>query len=678
MASKKKKTLNESNASSPAAPTEPDDDDGGGAIVALAFDAARTLHAIDGRGRVVQLVEEGARFAVSRVLHDVPRDVAGDPATALAPFREGVVVATGSELVVFGAGGARVATRKVNAGPVAALVTRSDTVFALGGGYVTRYALEADRLVARATVAHGAGIAFDLDLDDAAKRALVLRDRKVVEILDLDAKKVLHTWERKGLGGARVDDVGARFQPGKDAVLSVTDAGGYTIDRVATKTGRVTGKAHEHMASAVLGPMMLDVSRRVAAVGVTGEDVEVVDLGTASSRFLLDPVLTEAMQKSLASLTRIPKFKPFGPGLWKRAGSDPAPLAPSTLTAMALDEGGAHVAAGFASGEVLLADTATARIVSTHRAVLAEGRCRVAMPIPELVATGLDGNDLWLVGPEGTRIVDIATSTFRDGPRLLVPGEVGPMHAASTLSFDGDRITRFGGGEVLRFSRQSGELVARVALPNADGWRSSVVRGREIVFVESADVEVSGFPLQALDLDTGKVRSLGRFVRDKKRFPFGDPDWKGWFALGSLGDAPTITLWPGKGMVVAQTHFFDLDTLAVGEVLPWDTDDAEGRLLVTETEETDGVRVRDLVAGTEVCRVAFDPGERRRSRGRYDVASGTLASTVSDSRIGVWDKDGRRRFSLPGHRDGEVYALAVGGQGLVSRDRYWLRFWDLR
>jgi hypothetical protein len=24
-----------------------------------------------------------------------------------------------------------------------------------------------------------------------------------------------------------------------------------------------------------------------------------------------------------------------------------------------------------------------------------------------------------------------------------------------------------------------------------------------------------------------------------------------------------------------------------------------------------------------------------------------------------------------------VHALAVGGKGLVSRDRYWLRFWDL-
>jgi hypothetical protein len=201
----------------------------------------------------------------------------------------------------------------------------------------------------------------------------------------------------------------------------------------------------------------------------------------------------------------------------------------------------------------------------------------------------------------------------------------------------------------LRFSRQIGDLLARVALPNADGWHASVVRGREIVFVESADVEVSGFPLQAFDLETGNVRSLGRFVRDKKRFPFGDPDWKGWFALGSLGDEATITLWPGKGMVVAQTHVFDLETLAVGQRLPWDSHETHGRLLVTETEETDGVRVRDLVAGTEVCRVAFDPGERRRSRGRYDVASGTLASTVSGSRIGVWGKDGRRLFSLPGH-----------------------------
>ncbi len=198
------------------------------------------------------------------------------------------------------------------------------------------------------------------------------------------------------------------------------------------------------------------------------------------------------------------------------------------------------------------------------------------------------------------------------------------------------------------------------------------------MFVESSDVEVAGFPLRALDLGTAKVRALGRFARDKERFPFGDPGWKGWFVLGSLGGEPTITLWPGKGMVVAQTHLFNLETLAVGDPLPWGTREAHGRLLVTETEETDGVMVRDLVAGAELRRVAFEPGERRRSRGRYDVASGTLASTVSSSRIGVWDAAGTRRFSLPGHRDGDVHALAVGGQGLVSRDRYWLRFWDLR
>lgn len=672
MGTKSNKASKESEPSSPSADTQTDD--GGGAIVALAFDAGRRLYAIDGQGRVLQLADDGERFATSRVLHDA----AGDPATALAACGEGVVVAAGTHLVVFGADGAREATGEVEAGPIAALAVRGRTVFALGGGYVTRYDLEAGRLVAGARVGHGAGVAFDLDLDDAAKRALVLRDRTIVEILDLGAKKMLHTWARKGLGSSRVEDVGARFQPGKDAVLSVTDAGGYCLDRVATKTGRVTGKANDQMASSVLGPLVLDVSRCVAAVGVTGEDVEVVELDKVRSRFLLDPVLTDAMAKSFASLSRVPKFKPFGPGLWKRSGSEPAPLAPSTLTAMALDDGGAHVAAGFASGEVLLADTATARIVSTRRGVLAEGRCRIVMPIPHVIATGIDGNDLWLVGAEGTRIVDIATSTFRDGPRLLIPREVGGMHEASGLTFEGDVVAWFGETEIVRFSRSSGEILARIALPNAEGWHTSLVHKGEIVFVESSEVEVSGFPLRALDLGTGEVRALGRFVRDKKRFPFGDPGWKDWFVLGSLGAEPTITLWPGKGMVVAQTHLFNLETLAVGDRLPWETDEAHGRLLVTETDEGDGVMVRDLVAGAEIRRVAFGPGERRRSRGRYDVASGTLASTVSSSRIGVWDGAGTRLLSLPGHRDGDVYALAVGGQGLVSRDRYWLRFWDLR
>lgn len=672
MGTKKNKASKEKQA--PNEPMETDPDDGGGAIVALAFDAGRRLYAIDGRGRVLLLADDGERFGTSLVLHDV----AGDPATALAACGEGVVVGTGTHLLVFGADGSREAMARVNAGPVAALVVRGGAVFALGGGYVTRYDLEAGRLEAGARVAHGAGIAFDLDLDDAAKRALVIRDRKVVEILDLGAKKVLHTWERKGMSGSRVEDVGARFQPGKDAVISVMDAGGYVVDRVATKTGRVTGKANEHMASSVLGPLVLDVSRRCAAVGVTGEDVEVIELDKPRSRFLLDPVLTDAMAKSLASLTRVPKFKPFGPGLWTRSGSDPAPLAPSTLTALAVDEGGAHVAAGYASGEVLLADTATARIVSTRRAVLTEGRCRHVMPLPTVIATGIHGNDLWLVGAEGTRIVDIATSTFREGPRLLLPREAGELHAATELTFEGDAVVWFGETEIVRFSPTSGEALARIALPNAEGWHTSVLHEGELVFVESSEVEVSGFPVRALNLGTGKVREMGRFVRDKKRFPFGDPDWKDWFVLGSLGGQPTITLWPGKGMVVAQTHLFNLATLAVGERLPWESSEAHGRLLVTETDETDGVMVRDVVTGAEIHRVKFDAGERRRSRGRYDVASGTLASTVSSSRIGVWDREGRRRFSLPGHRDGDVVALAVGGEGLVSRDRYWLRFWDLR
>lgn len=185
---------------------------------------------------------------------------------------------------------------------------------------------------------------------------------------------------------------------------------------------------------------------------------------------------------------------------------------------------------------------------------------------------------------------------------------MGGFHEASRLTFEGDVVSWFGATEIARSSRASGEIVARIALPDSEGWRTSLVHGGEIVFVESAGVEVSGFPLRAFDPGTGKVRALGRFVRDQKRFPFGDPEWKDWFALGSLGGEPTITLWPGKGMVVAQTHLFNLETLAVGDRLPWETSEAQGRLLVTETEETDGVMVRDLVAGAEIHRVGVRTG----------------------------------------------------------------------
>jgi hypothetical protein len=75
-----------------------------------------------------------------------------------------------------------------------------------------------------------------------------------------------------------------------------------------------------------------------------------------------------------------------------------------------------------------------------------------------------------------------------------------------------------------------------------------------MVFVESADVEVSGFQVRAFDLGTGKVRSLGRFVRDKQRFPFGDPGMNHGVALAipfqqqSGGTGPLIH--PEIGVIV--------------------------------------------------------------------------------------------------------------------------------
>lgn len=646
----------------------------GGAVVALAFDAGRRLHAIDGDGRVVELADDGTALTVRRVLHDAPRE----PATALASFADGVVVATGKRLLAFGADGAVRARGAAAKGPIAALAVRNGAVFALGGGFVTRYDLEGSTFVAATPVKHGAGEAFDLDVDDDAGRALVLRDRTRVEILDLKKRRSLHEWTRKPVGGGRVDAVGARFQPGKDAVLSVTDDMGR-LSRVATKSGRPTAEVLWPLESQRLGPLVLDASRRTAAIGATGEDVEVVDLDPPRSRFFLAAAITDAQEKALSSMVRLPRFKQLGPGLWARSGSDPAPPTPRTQTAIAVDDGGHHVAAGFASGEVLLADTTRARIVSSQRGTLADGRCRIVLPKPDLVATGIRGVELWLVGLDRTRIIDLATQTLREGPRLELPAAAtGIFDHAGTLSFADGLFTWFGDTELIRFDPATGQARSRVALGDAR-WCGSFLHGDELVYLDEADLAVDGFVLRALDLRTGRVRERGRFVRDPVRFPFGDPGWKGWVRLGSLGRHPTITLWPGKGMVVAQTHLFDPDTLTVGvRRLPWESDSAEGTVLTTETEESDGVVVRDLITGEELRRVPFAPGERYRSRGRYDATSSTIASTVSSSEIGVWDRAGARRFTLPGHRDGSVFALAEGGEGLASVDRFWLRVWDLR
>lgn len=626
-------------------------------ILALAIVRGKKVITAAADGTVLVLDE---MLRVERVLHQD----AEAPITTLAPFGDDAVIGAGKTLVVWDAAGAITAQTTLPAIAVD-LAVRQGVVYVLVQGLIL--AFDAGSLEAKRSWSHGKGEACALDVDDAGARAIVVRDNKQVEILDLGKDAPIGDWSRKG----RIDRVFARFgaatKPKKPAPIITADDDAYRATYVKDATGRVTGEVM-WLDSRVRGPFVLDRTRGFAVAGLAGGDIEVIDITGAVSRFLLDPQIGDPTANAMAALKRIPTFKQIAPGMFVRHGSTEATPVPETLSALALGDGGVRFAAGFFSGEVIVADVESGGVRSTHRGVLGESACRHRRrPLEDSETLVEVGEEIWLLDASRRfTIFDLANATTRDGVTLAPLDEGIEL---GVLSIEADTITSVSRKAFAAWSRRDGSVLASCRLPANHG---AVFHEGRLLLLPDETLGHEGCEIVALDPATGKTTTFTRFQRDAKRFELGNNP-KGWVAFGRVGAHTTLTIWAGSGLTVAQVFAFDLATGRLGDKLPWGAKSSGDYL--AEDVEADGVIVRDLRTNEIVERYPFATATRRMRKTAFDPKTRRIATPATSTSVVVWSVDGKRLHTFEGHRD--AHGIWLGARAVLVSDRGALRLWAL-
>ncbi len=624
-----------------------------GPVLALSY-AGGVLYSAGVDGRVLRL---SADLVVERVLHDDARD----PVTALASMGEQLVMASAKVLAIFDHEGAVVAKCALEA-PTIAVIVRGDAIFVLGGGRLTRFERGAKGLKkVGAGHRHAAGTARELDVDDRGTHALIVLDGHRVELVDLVKRKRLAEWaDKKAAISARFTDL--------STTLFVVDDQSYECKRVKASTGRSTGRVLS-LASSINGPMLLDASRAIAAIRSTGEDVDVVDLASAQARFFLQPEVSPASEIAAAAIGRMPRLVELAPGFVVRKGSEAAAPPPTTQSALALDDGGAHVAAGYLTGEIVVSDTRTARVVSSSRGTLASGRCRDTCFVDDGTRVAAADRDAWIVFDDGRVLVaDLDEPCLREGPRLELPDDPGP--ATRSFHLDAHAATLVGRSCVARWDRR--DPSRRIVHPLPPHVDANLIGG-ELVLIPNASVSHEGFDVATCDLESGVISVRARFVRDATRFPHGN-DPAGWVRMWRAGDLARLTIWAGAGMSIGRDFAFDTARAALLAPLPMKYD-ACGSLGLRVAPELPAIVVFDLRTGQTTESIALLES---------DVATGPAARAASarvtvaalGAKVVVWRAE-RERLTLLGHREPSALWLGANGRGVLVRDRGSYRVWDL-
>lgn len=617
-----------------------------------------TLASAHGDGGVRTWRIDGAVPKELATLHDSEKK----PMTALAACETGFVGA-GSSLVSWSLEG-KVLARADLPDVATNVVVRGDVVFVLAGRELLSFALP--KLTAGAKVKLAKGVTCELDVDDKRKRALVVRDNKHVELLDLEKKKSLADWTRP-----KSESVSVRFDA-KGKVLCATDDE-RRFHRVKDTTGRITGEVVTLERFSSNGPIVLDRARKMAAVGSGGEDVELVEIDPPRTVFHLDPMITDGGEKSLASLGRIPRFKQIAPGFFARHGSVEAPPPPSTLSAIAIGDGGAVVAAGYMNGEIVVASTTTGAIVSSTRGRLAEPRLSARLPLAGVATTFHDGDDLWILEKTGrTTIVDLRTHTMRAGPTLAFDDDLAA--AVRDITTTDDAIVSVG-DRVIRWSKKDGAMLGAYDLPESKG---AFVHDGKVLFLPIASLGHEGFDIDALDLATGETKRVVHFVRDEKRFALGDKSTE-WVRFGRSGTQPTLTIWAGRGLTVAETYVFDLATGTLGRQLGHYSKGHDAFVVETDFSNPmtprDAVTVTNAETGEEVLRCPYEPGDSpKATRTAFDPVTRMVAAQVGEARVAVWRPGGSR---LVVHGTTSVWGMSLRANSLVVRHRDFLTVWNV-
>jgi hypothetical protein len=614
------------------------------------------LASADADGRVRTWRLDGGALKAIKTIHESAKQ----PIAALAATDAGFVGA-GASLLSWSREGKVLARAKLP-GVATNVVVRGDLVFVLAGEKLLSFALP--KLVAKGKWSVSKGVTCELDVDDACTRALVVRDKKMVELIDLKKKKRLADWTRKG---SKVESASVRFA--RDGSLMSACDDDMRLSRVKDLTGRITGEIL-WLEGFSNGPIALDRARTVAAIGSGGEDVELVALDPPHTRFYLDPRITDAGAKSLAGLKRIPTFKKLAPGFFARHGSVEAPPEPSTLSAMAVGDGGRWLAAGFISGDIVVADTQTGAVASKDRGVLGEPREKARVRTGRNIATTFEvGDEMWVAQDDGQcSIFDLETHAMRAGPKLA-----GGVPEYSSFTASGDVLTSLSYTHVTRWSRD-GALLSSRELPE---HRGAYFDGASVLLLPHDSLGHEGFDIVSMDPATGDTKLVVHFNRDASRFALGN-DSKGWVRFGRTGTQPTLTIWAGTGLTVAELFAFDLATGAVGRSLP--NVDADGPFLArpdfsNPLQPGDCVKVTDIETGAEISRYPYEPGDHPRiDTAAFDPRSKFAAAMIAHSLVAVW-RPGASRLVLHGHRG--VRRLLIRKKTLVAYETFWVRFWAI-
>jgi hypothetical protein len=270
-------------------------------------------------------------------------------------------------------------------------------------------------------------------------------------------------------------------------------------------------------------------------------------------------------------------------------------------------------------------------------------------------------------------IFDLVSFTRRDGPALELEGDLGGV--AGSIKLGADTITSVSRERVIRWSRKDGSVIGdRVLPPNKGGY----LDGDSLLLLPLSSLGHGGFDIISLDIASGDTKVVAHFERDSNRFPLGN-DPHGWVVFGGTGTIPTITIWAGGGLTMAQVFTFDLGTGTLGRDVPWAAA-ADGEFLAEPSfsnpvQPGDAVIVTKVETGEQVLRCLYEPGDSPRTGpAAFDLGSRNVAAAVGDSQIAVW-RPGARRLFLSGHRG--TNALLVRSNSVVAWDRFWIRLWDI-
>jgi hypothetical protein len=520
-------------------------------------------------------------------------------------------------------------------------------VWLAGDSHVAR--LDRDPAEARWTPI-SEGETTDFDVHPSGKRLVVVKNGTDVRVHDAVSGAELHAWGRTARDD--VQHVSVRFAGKPDHLWEAANRG-WRLRRVSAKTGRQVGGRQEpyrRLTSAWAGPLALCPDRRNLAVLQTGRDVQVWDLDIDEPVFYAEPVIDRSQEKVLASLSRIPRFAPAGPGEIKVASTRRQPGLDAPVTALAVSSRGAMVALGDRDGTVHRCDTRTGGVERLGvDGWQAPPRCAATARWTGTVAHGVRDGEHWIVlGGTLTRL-DFDRPGHTEGVALeeFPARERFDIERAPSLFFRGDLVWYAESGEMWAWEVATGRLVWHSRTPG----RPRIAGDAAYMIYGDQHYRRDRFPLLRFDLDTREVGEPEDFEIDESAIDLSVAPVN-WPRLHAVGPHVVLELYsrPERAFLI----------------------DPELRVLKRELpsgvggEPHDGRRVLHQVSdGYAVIDLADPDAEPRVHEFEDPIRTVRWHAELGDDRVIGWDRDAQR-VVVASRSTGELLGHFVGHGGQVS------------